>query len=139
MALLEVERLSKIYCRDLRLGARHGLRDMAIELGRQQRTLSLRPGEFLALDNVSLRVERGQCLGLIGPNGAGKSTLLKILTGLIKPTRGTVRLDGRVAGLIELGTGFNVALSARANVFLNAALHGLSTGETRRRFADIVP
>ena len=90
------------------------------------------------LRDVSLRVRRGESLGLIGENGAGKSTLLKLLTGVLTPTTGTVRINGRVAALLELGAGFHPDYSGRDNIALSAALYGLSVGETRAKLDEII-
>ena len=90
------------------------------------------------LRDVSLRVRRGESLGLIGENGAGKSTLLKLLTGVLTPTTGTVRINGRVAALLELGAGFHPDYSGRDNIALSAALYGLSAAETRARLDEII-
>ena len=86
-------------------------------------------GEFWALKDVDLVIGRGETVGLIGPNGAGKSTTLKVLAGILRPTSGDVEVIGRVASLLELGAGFNGELSGRENIYLNAALLGLSRGE----------
>ncbi len=93
--------------------------------------------EIWALDGVSLSVGRGSALGVIGSNGAGKSTLLKILTRTTFPTRGSVRVAGKVAGLLDLGTGFHPDFSGRDNVFMNAALLGFSREEIGERFEAI--
>jgi ABC-2 type transport system ATP-binding protein len=93
---------------------------------------------FWALREVDLEVGAGQTVGLIGPNGSGKSTLLKVLSGILAPTTGTVAVRGRVASLLELGAGFNGELTGRENVYLNAAILGLSRRETERSFDDIV-
>jgi ABC-2 type transport system ATP-binding protein len=94
--------------------------------------------EFWALRDVDLEIGGGQTVGLIGPNGSGKSTLLKVLSGILAPTTGTVAVRGRVASLLELGAGFNGELTGRENVYLNAAILGLSRKETGRQFDDIV-
>jgi lipopolysaccharide transport system ATP-binding protein len=96
------------------------------------------PREFWALKEVSLNVERGTILGIIGANGAGKSTLLKILAGVTRPTTGRVVGRGRVVSLLELGAGFNDELSARENIFMNAALNGIARHEVRDNFDQIV-
>jgi ABC-2 type transport system ATP-binding protein len=93
---------------------------------------------FWALREVDLEIGAGQTVGLIGPNGSGKSTLLKVLSGILAPTTGTVAVRGRVASLLELGAGFNGELTGRENVYLNAAILGLSRRETERYFDDIV-
>ncbi len=93
---------------------------------------------FWALREISLTVEPGAVIGIIGPNGAGKSTLLKILSRVTSPTRGEVRLRGRVASLLEVGTGFHPDLTGRENVFLNGAILGMSRAEVRRKFDEIV-
>jgi len=97
----------------------------------------LQGGEFSALRDVSLTVARGESVGIIGRNGSGKSTLLQLIAGTLTPTAGRVRVHGRVAALLELGSGFNVEFTGRENVFLNAALLGLSRAETEERFDRI--
>jgi ABC-2 type transport system ATP-binding protein len=94
--------------------------------------------EFWALRDVDLEIGDGLTVGLIGPNGSGKSTLLKVLSGILAPTTGTVAVRGRVASLLELGAGFNGELTGRENIYLNAAILGLSRRETSRQFDDIV-
>ena len=93
--------------------------------------------EFWALRGVSLRVARGEAVGIVGRNGSGKSTLLQIIAGTLAPTVGAVRVRGRVAAMLELGTGFNVEFTGRENVFLNGAILGLTRREMEERFDDI--
>ena len=94
--------------------------------------------EFWVLRNVSFEVRPGQVLGIIGPNGAGKSTSLKLLTRILKPTRGTATVRGRVGALIELAAGFHPDLTGRENVFLQGAIMGMKRQDILRRFDDIV-
>lgn len=94
--------------------------------------------EFWALKNVSFEVKKGDALGLIGLNGSGKSTMLKTIAGVLKPTEGSVQVNGTVAPLIELGAGFDMDLTARENVFLNGALLGYPRKEMEKYYDDIV-
>lgn len=94
--------------------------------------------EFWALRDVSFDVEKGDIVGIIGRNGAGKSTLLKILSRITPPTRGTITMRGRVASLLEVGTGFNPELTGRENIYLNGAILGMTKREIRRKFDEIV-
>jgi lipopolysaccharide transport system ATP-binding protein len=93
---------------------------------------------FTALDDISLEVWRGQSLGIVGENGAGKSTLLKIIAGVVRPTRGTVHIGGRVGALLELGSGFHPEYTGRENIYLNSALMGLSRRETQSKVEAII-
>ena len=115
------------------LGARGGLRHLARELrGRHNRE------ELWALDDVSYELEEGRSLALVGANGAGKSTLLKVISKITRPTRGHLKVHGRVASLIEIGAGFHGELTGRENVYLNGAILGLSRREVGRRLNEIV-
>ncbi len=110
------------------------LKEYAIHLLRGALTYQ----ELWALDGVSFAIERGEVVGIVGRNGAGKSTLLKVISGILKPTRGRVAVTGRVSPLLELGTGFDYELTGRENVMLNALLLGRSKREVRERFDSIV-
>ncbi len=110
--------------------------------GRWRRILeegsAVRAREFHALREISFTVQRGQSLGVIGRNGAGKSTLLQILAGTLQPSTGAVEVRGRVAALLELGSGFNGDFSGRENVFVQGALAGLSRADIEERFQEVV-
>jgi len=128
--LLRVQDVSKAYPVDEKPSAR--LRTLL------PRLLQGEPNLFWALRDVSFELKRGESLGIVGPNGSGKSTLLQVAAGILKPTRGTVELNGRLAGLLELGSGFNPEFTGRQNVELSTSLHGLSTKQTAERFDEIV-
>jgi lipopolysaccharide transport system ATP-binding protein len=94
--------------------------------------------EFWALKDINFELQAGRCLGLLGRNGSGKSTLLKMLSRVISPTSGTISILGRPAALLEVGTGFHPELTGRENIYLNAAILGLSRSDVKRDFDSIV-
>jgi len=105
---------------------------------RGQYKRSLEKREFWALQDVSFEVERGEAFGIIGSNGAGKSTMLKLLSGIMKPTSGAIKVHGRLSALIEVSAGFHPDLTGRENIYLNGTILGLKRAEIRRRFDEIV-
>lgn len=98
----------------------------------------LRFNEFLALDNVSFSLEKGKTLGLIGKNGAGKSTTLKLISGILKPTEGTIRTYGNIVPMLELGAGFDLELTGKENIYLNGAILGYSKEYLESKYDEIV-
>jgi len=123
-----------------RLGIEKGfsLKQGFVDLFDPKKRGGRRPNELWALSDLSFEVARGEVVGLIGANGAGKSTLLKIVAGVMKPTRGRLLAYGRICPMIELGAGFDEALTARENIFLNGAVMGYSKAFIRSRLDEIV-
>ena len=137
--LIKVDGVSKKFCRSLKKSLWYGLKDIASEAaGRRSGDDRLRPEEFLAVNDVSFEVKRGECLGLIGRNGAGKTTLLKMLNGLIKPDKGRIEMRGRVGALIALGAGFNPILTGRENIYVNGSVLGLTKREIDHKIDKII-
>ena len=135
MDVVQVDRVSKRYVIGQRLNARESLNAAAARVFRQRRPVGR---ELWSLRDVSFALRDGESLGIIGRNGAGKSTILKILAGITAPTIGVSRTRGRVAALLEVGTGFHPELTGRENIFLNGAVLGMSRQDIKRRFAQIV-
>ncbi|MFP5287790.1 MAG: ABC transporter ATP-binding protein, partial [Thermoanaerobaculia bacterium] len=125
---VEAEGLTKVY------------RAYASPWDRLREAVTRRPRhrEFRALEAVSFSIPRGEGLAVVGENGAGKSTLLKILAGITRPTSGSFEVRGKIASILELGSGFHPELTGRQNIVLNAAMHGLDEDELRRKMPEIV-
>lgn len=98
----------------------------------------LAKGEFWALKDINLAVQKGECIGLYGPNGSGKSTILKLISNVTYPTKGTMKVHGRLAPLIELGAGMHPDLTGIENIYMNGAILGLSIRELKRKIPEIV-
>jgi teichoic acid transport system ATP-binding protein len=94
--------------------------------------------DYAALENVSFKVHKGETIGIIGKNGAGKSTLLKLITGVIMPSEGSIKVDGEISALLELGTGFNPEYTGFENIFLNGSMRGLADEEIQDKLQDII-
>lgn len=127
--MLRTQGLGKDYL--LHVRTRDRLRHLLFSRGEGARV-------FQALRDINLEMRRGDSLGIIGQNGAGKSTLLQLLCGTLTPTRGTLEVRGRIAPILELGAGFNMDFTGRENIFMNAAVLGLSEQEVRERLSDII-
>ena len=135
---IKVENLSKCY----QIYDKPSDRLRQFLLPRLQRLLGRKPKQyfrgFWALKDVSFEVKKGETVGIIGRNGSGKSTLLQMICGTLNPTSGSVQTNGRIAALLELGSGFNSEFTGRENIYMNASVLGLSKGEIDARFDDIV-
>jgi ABC-2 type transport system ATP-binding protein/lipopolysaccharide transport system ATP-binding protein len=133
---IEVENVSRIY---QKYSARHRFQTFKSALVKGDLFKALKADELVtALEEINLRVEKGQTFGVIGENGSGKSTLLKLVAGIAKPTQGKVRTAGKVSALIELGAGFHPEITGRENVYINGIMLGLSKKEISAKFDEIV-
>lgn len=135
---IRVSNLSKRY--EIYAAPRDRLKQFV--LPRLQRMLGMQSAqyfcEFWALKDISFEVKKGETIGIIGRNGSGKSTLLQMICGTLYPTSGSIQTNGRIAALLELGSGFNPEFTGRENIYMNASILGLSNSEIDARFADIV-
>lgn len=139
MTYLTVENVSKKFCRNLKQSLKYGVQDIITEItGTNRNSEKLRNGEFWALQNISLQLRAGEALGLVGANGAGKTTLLRLISGLMKPDTGYIKVRGIVAPLIALGAGFNPILTGRENIYANMSILGLSTRQITKRLKDVI-
>lgn len=145
-SIISVENLSKCYKIGRQAAKGDGLRHVlegAVRapfslLNREARAARAKTEEFWAVKDLNLEIKRGEMMGIIGRNGAGKSTFLKLLSRITEPTTGRIKLRGRVASLLEVGTGFHPELTGRENIFLNGAILGMSRIEIKRKFDEIV-
>jgi len=138
--LIKVEGLSKKFCRSLKKSMWYGMQDIGSELLGRRHGMDgvLRPDEFWAVKDISFELKRGECLGLIGHNGAGKTTLLRMLNGLIRPDQGRIEMQGKVGALIALGAGFNPILTGRENIYVNAAVLGITKQYVDSKIDEII-
>ncbi len=136
---IKVDHVSKKYCKSLKRSMLYGLMDIAKNtLGLSSHSENLRKDEFWAVDDVSFEVKKGETFGIIGPNGSGKTTLLKMLNGIFWPDKNKITVKGRVGALIEVGAGFHPLLTGRENIYINAAILGMTKKEVDEKFDDIV-
>lgn len=136
---IKVEHVSKKYCKSLKRSMLYGIKDIGRNmLGLSSHSDKLRSSEFWAVDDISFELKKGETLGIIGPNGSGKTTLLKMLNGIFWPDKGKITVKGRVGALIEVGAGFHPLLTGRENVYINAAILGMTKEEVDEKFDSIV-
>ena len=135
--VITLQNVWKKYSREQVLN--NSLREQLVSIftGRKQKE-ELSAGEFWALNNISLSVAKGSCIGLAGHNGSGKSTILKLISNVTYPTRGTLKVAGRVAPLIELGAGMHLDLTGTENIFMNGSILGLTISEIKRLKSQII-
>src|SRR5438876_7247429 len=138
-SVLDFEGVFKKFVRgELHSSLRDLIPALTKRLMRHEKPQRLTQREFWALQDVSFGVRRGEAFGIIGANGAGKSTILKLLTGIMRPTKGSIHVGGRVSALIEVSAGFHQDLTGRENIYLNATILGMTKQEIKRRFDAIV-
>ncbi|MDH7602183.1 MAG: polysaccharide ABC transporter ATP-binding protein [Armatimonadota bacterium] len=137
--LVSVEHVSKKYCKSIKRSMAYAVTDITRNLLRMSsKPDRLRPAEFWAVDDVSFEMRRGESVGLVGPNGSGKTTLLQLINGIFWPDKGKVTVRGRVGALIAVGAGFHPMLTGRENIFVNAAILGMTKEEVQKKFDAIV-
>ncbi|MGA1863957.1 MAG: polysaccharide ABC transporter ATP-binding protein [bacterium] len=136
---IKADQVSKKYCKSLKRSMFYGIRDIGRNiLGLSSRSEILKKNEFWAVDDVSFEIKKGETLGIIGPNGSGKTTLLKMLNGIFWPDRGKIMIKGKVGALIEVGAGFHPLLTGRENIYINAAILGMTKREVNKKLDEIV-
>ncbi len=136
---IKVEHINKKYCKSLKRSMIYGIEDIGKNMvGLNANSGKLRKNEFWAIDDVSFEVKKGETLGIIGANGSGKTTLLKMLNGIFWPDKGKITIRGKVGALIQIGAGFHPLLTGRENIYINAAILGMTKKEVDKRFDDII-
>ncbi|MBI4514581.1 MAG: ATP-binding cassette domain-containing protein [Deltaproteobacteria bacterium] len=137
--VVALERVSKKFCRSLKHSMAYAACDVARDLlGLPSASATLRPAEFWSVSDLSFELKPGESLGIIGANGAGKTTVLRMISGIIRPDKGQVRVNGRVGALIDVGVGFHPLLTGRENIYVNGAILGMTKREIDAKFDTIV-
>ena len=137
--VIKIDRLGKKFCKSHKKSMRYGMTDLCNKLaGRPLNSGELRTDEFWAVDDVSISLKKGECLGILGPNGSGKSTLLKTINRIIIPDKGSVWIKGNIAAMIELSAGFHPMLTGRENIFLCGAILGLKKSRIQESIQEII-
>ncbi len=132
MDAINITNLSKVF--KIPHDKSYGIKSAAIGFIKRQTKYE----KLYALNNINLAIKKGEFIGITGRNGSGKSTLLKIIANILKPTMGQVQVSGKISPFIELGTGFQYELSAKENIYLYGAIHGLNGNEINKKFKDII-
>lgn len=136
--LVSVQNVSKKFSIDMKSSLKYGALDIIKSTLGIKINKDLRPKEFWAVNDISFKLRRGECIGLIGHNGAGKSSLLKVLNGLYAPDKGQIVMKGKIGALIELGAGFNPILTGRENIYNNASILGFTKKEVEDKIDSII-
>jgi len=137
--VISLDCIWKKYAKNIKSSMLYGMEDIGRNLfGLSSNPGNLRKSEFWAVEDVSLKLSRGQTLGLIGPNGSGKTTILKMINGIFWPDKGKITIRGRVGALIAVGAGFHPLLTGRENIYINGAILGMSRREINKKFESIV-
>ncbi len=137
--LIKADNLSKKFCRTLKRSMFYGVKDtMKTFFGIPVNGMIVRKSEFLALNDISFELKRGETLGIIGINGSGKSTLLRLLSGIFPPDSGKIEISGSIGSLIAVGAGFHPHMTGRQNIYLNGTLLGMTKAEIKSKFDEIV-
>lgn len=137
--VIKVDNVSKKFSKSIRRSMFNGSKDIFLSmLGLRMDTTKLRRGEFWSLQNINFELKRGEALGIVGRNGSGKSTLLRLLTGIYPPDVGTIAVRGKLGALIAVGAGFHPHMTGKENIYLNAAILGLTKKQIDEKYNEIV-